>query len=104
MGAGEGRLDLEPASWSRAGGEAGAVCVGDGLDDGQAEAQAFAAADPVGGEPLEWLEEPVYCVSGYGGPGVGDRQDCTGADGLRGDVDLAAWHVVAQGVVYEVRG
>jgi hypothetical protein len=50
----------------RASGDGGVVGVGDGLDDGQAQAESFAAAGAVRGEALEWLEEPVH----------GGRRDC----------------------------
>ena len=45
----EGHLDEKPACGLRTGGDAGAVGVGDGLDDGEAEAEAFAAAGAVCG-------------------------------------------------------
>jgi hypothetical protein len=45
------------------------VCLGDGVDDGQAETVAVAAAATVGRQPLEGLEEALELV-------VGDDRPC----------------------------
>jgi hypothetical protein len=45
--------------------------VGDGLNDGEPEAEAVAAAGAVCGEPLEGLEEVVDGIGGHHRTGVG---------------------------------
>ncbi|HLH59034.1 MAG TPA: hypothetical protein VKV33_07770 [Streptosporangiaceae bacterium] len=71
--------------------------VGDGPDDGQAEAVSFAVADALGAELPERLEEFVDGVRGDEGAGVADRYDGAGAGQGGGDVGLAAGEVVPDG-------
>ena len=80
----------------------GAVGVGDGADDGQAESVSFAVADPLGAELPERLEQVIDRVRRDEGAGVADRYD--GARGGHGgcDVRVAAGQVVPDGVVDEV--
>ena len=82
--------------------EAGFVGLGDGLDDGQAEAVSVVMADTLAACLLEGLEEPVDLV------GRDSWSAVTYGDGrLSGrrygrDLDRPVGGVVAQGVVYEV--
>src|SRR5258708_16446812 len=55
----EGYLDPEAAAWPGQGGQGGAVSVGDGLDDGQAETEAPPLSGAVGTEPPQALQGPV---------------------------------------------
>ncbi|HYN94728.1 MAG TPA: hypothetical protein VES42_12840 [Pilimelia sp.] len=48
--------DVETATRPWAGGERGVVCVGDGGDDGEAEAVSVRLVGAVGGDALEGLE------------------------------------------------
>jgi hypothetical protein len=73
LGAGEASFDEQAAFWLGACGDGCVVGVGDGLDDGQAQADPVVAAGAVCGEPLERLEELVYRSCRDGGPGVGHR-------------------------------
>jgi hypothetical protein len=64
-------------------GEGGVVGVGDGRDDGQAE--AFAVGGPGGGPALEGLEQSGGLAGGDDRPGVGDLDPRLAAAG--GDLD-----------------
>ena len=66
--------DIKATALSRADVEGGLVGPGDGRDDGQAEAKAVVAGSPLGGQPLERLEQPADLGGGDDGPGVGDRE------------------------------
>ena len=96
----EGHFYVEAAV--RAGGEGGAVGVGDGADDGQAESVSLAGPGPLGAESPEWLEQVFQRIGRDWGAGVADRDGgaCGGLCG--GYLDLAAGQVVPDGVVDEV--
>jgi hypothetical protein len=51
---------VKAASGAGAGGEGGAVGVGDGADDGRAETVSRAAPDPLGAELPERLEQVLH--------------------------------------------
>src|SRR5262245_9233244 len=101
-GWGEADLGAQAAAGLRADGEGGAVRMGDGLDDGQAEPEALAVAGAVGAKPLEGLQQPVHGGRRDDGPGVGHRQEGAGVPGAGEDLDGAAGRVVPQRVVGEV--
>src|SRR5258708_27948113 len=69
----EGYLDPEAAAWPGQGGQGGAVSVGDGLDDGQAETEAPPLSGAVGTEPPEGLQGPVGFGRWYLRPAGGHR-------------------------------
>jgi hypothetical protein len=75
-------------------GEAGAVGFGDGADDGQAEAVAFAVADSLAAELPEGLEQVVNRVRRDEGAGVADRDGRAVAGQAGADRGLAAGDVV----------
>jgi hypothetical protein len=78
------------------------VSLGDGADDGEADAVAVAEAVTIGRQPLEGLKEPLDLVARDDWPAVGDRQGRLRAGGLSGDLYVPVWVVVADGVVDEV--
>jgi len=94
--------DGQAAFGACGGGEGGVVSLGDGVDDGEAEAVAVGAAVTVGRQFLEGSEETLDLVVGDDWPAVGDRQARLRARGLSGDLYVPAWMVVADGVVDEV--
>ena len=61
---GEGHFYVEAACGACAGGEGGAVGVGDGADDGEAQPVSLAAPGPLGAEPPEWLERSAKRQAG----------------------------------------
>ena len=99
---GKGHPYVEAAWGAGAGGEGGAVGVGDGADDGQAEPVSFAVAGPLGAELPERLEQVLDRVRRDECAGVADRDDGARGGQCRGDLCLAAGQVVPDGVVEEV--
>jgi 1,2-diacylglycerol 3-beta-galactosyltransferase len=76
----EADLDVEPAFGLGTHGQRGAVRVGDGADDGQAQAVAIAIPGANTAEPLERLEQSLDLARRYFRPRVGYPQS-----GLAGD-------------------
>ena len=74
---GEGHFYVEAACGASLGGEGGAVGVGDGADDGQAEPVSRAVPGPLGAELPERLEQVLYRVWRDEYAGVADRDDGT---------------------------
>src|SRR3954451_101519 len=89
--------DGQAALGGCAGGEGGVVSLGDGVDDGETEAVAVAAAVTIGRQSLEGLEEALDLVVGDDRPAVGDREGHLCAGGLGGDLYVPVWAVVADG-------
>src|SRR5258708_6045843 len=84
------------------GAEGGAVGVGDGADDGQAEPVSRAMPGPLGAELPERLEQVLHRVWRDECAGVADRDDSARGGRCRADLCLAAGQVVPDGVVEEV--
>ncbi|MBB6475839.1 hypothetical protein BJ992_005270 [Sphaerisporangium rubeum] len=63
--------DGPAAGCSRTGLNGGVVCLGHGLDYGEAEAQAFRSAGAFGFQALEGLEEAFHSAGRYFRSGVG---------------------------------
>ena len=84
-------------------GEASVVGGGDGLDNGEAQAESVVVACPIAGDSLEGLEETVDLVRGQGRAGVGDSERGESVTVLYGHPYTPAGIVVTQGVVDEVR-
>ena len=70
---GEGHFYVEAACGPGVGGEGGAVGVGDGADDGEAQPVSFAAPGSLGAELPEWLEQVLHRVRLDKCAGVADR-------------------------------
>src|SRR5580704_2479882 len=86
--------------WVR--GDGGVVRGRDGSDDGQSEPVSVLVVCPAPIEPLEGLEEAVHFLWRYDWSGVGHPQDGPAVLYPGPDLDTAAGHVVADGVVEQV--
>ena len=95
--------DLEPAVRARLDLERGVMGVRDRRDDRQPEAEALAMADPVAGEALERLKQPIDLLGGNHRPGVGDREIDLARPGAHRHPRVSARIVVAKRVVDQVR-
>lgn len=82
--------------------DGGAVGVGDGLDDGQAEAVSGGLSHPLASRSLEWLEEPVDLARSDHRSSVTDGDSCSFRGRDSGDLDPSTGVVMADGVVDEV--
>jgi hypothetical protein len=91
---GKDHFYVEAALGAGAGGEGGAVGVGDGADDGQAESVSFTVAGPLGAELPEWLEQVLDRVWRDEGAGVADRDGGARGGQCRRDLYLAARKVI----------
>ena len=78
------------------------VGAGDAADNGQAEPVSVDVADSLGAELLERLEKAVNLIGRDHCPGVADRNARPSGGRCRRDLNVAAGHVVAQGVVHQV--
>ena len=74
---GKADIDSEAAAWLGLRGDHGVVCVGDGLDDGEAEADTLRGVGGMGSEPLEGLEETLEFAGRDQRAGVGDGENST---------------------------
>src|SRR5712691_872797 len=72
---GESHFYVEAPSGAGAGGEGGAVSVGDGADDGQAKPVSLAVQGSLDAELPERLEQVFYRVWRDAGAGVADRHE-----------------------------
>jgi hypothetical protein len=79
------------------------VSVRDRRDDRQPQSEPVPLPDPVGGEPLERLEEPVDLLGGNVGSGVGHRKRGRPALGVRANVHGSVRDVVPQRILDQVR-
>jgi hypothetical protein len=95
-------MDLEAAAASRSRAYVRAVCVGDRLDDGEAEPDTVAETLGVGVESLEGMEEFLDFAGRDQRAGVRDRENGTPRFEASCDLDAAVHGVVADRVRDEV--
>ena len=99
----EADLDSESAPGSGFCVDHGIVGVGDSLHDREPEPDPIGRGAFLRAASLEGLEEPGEFAGRDHGPGVRDHDGRVAGGGVRGDVEPASWHVVTDGVLYQVR-
>src|ERR1039458_3641654 len=100
---GEPKFDLQPSVDAGVDLERRVVGGGDRGDDRQSEADPVVVADPVWGEALEWLQQPIDLVCGYGGSRVGDLERGLAGYGLDPQAHPPVLAVVTQRILQQVR-
>lgn len=103
-GAGSSTVMRIPCGCARGEGECAVVCLGDGLDDGQAEADACVVGAHALGAALEWFRERRGQLWGERRAGVFDREHHSpGADAGVDPHSALFRQVVDDRVVHEIR-
>ena len=101
-GGGEDHFDPQAAFGLGGQGQGGVVGGGDGVHDGQAEAESVAVAGAVDAGSLERLQQSLEVAGRHASSGVGDGEYGVPAPHLGGHLHAAVGDVVADRVVDEV--